>query len=95
MRYDFMLTIPLVDEQGEPVGRMSKFIQRRPKYIPRIGEQVYVLPEMALEVEKVIYDGLSLHMVHIYFKPISSEFRRALETSPSNRKNANWRWSKK
>ena len=95
MRYDFMLTIPLINEQGEPVGRMSKFIQRRPKYIPRIGEHVYVLPSMTLEVEKVSYDGLSLHMVHIYLKPLSSEFRGALETSLGNRKNSNWRWSEK
>lgn len=88
-----MLTIPLITERGEPAGKMHKFIHRRPKYIPRIGEHVYVLPAMYLEVEKISYDGPSLYMAHIELKPLSSEFRGALESSSGNDKKSYWRWS--
>ena len=93
VRYNFMVSIPLINEQGEPDGHMYKFLSRQPKYLPRIGEQVYVLPELYLKVEQVFYSGLSLYAVRLELSPLSSEHRVELETSLGNRKNSSWRWS--
>ena len=92
MLYDIELVIPLINEQGEKEGYMYKFIQKRPKYLPRLDERVYTLPDLYLKVESVSYSGLFLDMVRIQLEPLSSEYRKALETSPGNRKNSYWSW---
>lgn len=92
MRYDLLLEIPLVNAEGNPVGRMLKSLPRKPKYLPRVGEKVYVLPSKFLEVKEVIYQGLSLYMVHLVLESLDEKFRRELETLPSNSKDSYWRW---
>ena len=94
MDFNLKLSIPLVSEENEPAGCMHIFIQGSPKYLPRVGEQVYVYDSTFLEVVNVSYQGLSLHMVTIELKPLSSEYRGILETSTGNRKDSKWSWSK-
>ena len=89
-----LITVPLIDEDGNPRGYMSKSIKySKWLLIPRIGESVWIGPEMSPKVVNVSYDGPNYQAVHIYLEPIPEPWKRYLQAFPLNKKGPrDWTW---
>lgn len=87
-----MIKLPLIDENGNRRGAMWRMPRRKPKHLPRVGESLYVLWEIALKVEEISYSGFNYNWVTIHLEPISVSYRQALETHPAGKKDEYWKW---
>lgn len=81
MKLGFSVSIPVVNVKGEQEGSLFKFLPKRPEIVPRIGETVWVAPELALKVEDVTYDGPNLFHVSITLEPVSTQYVNELTDS--------------
>ena len=68
---------------------------KRPKVLPRIGERLYVLPDLSPLVMEIIHSGENQYFSTLILEPVSDEFRSELETKPPLGKSTPWEWSMK
>lgn len=66
-----LVDLPLIQENGEIDGSVSRFLSRTPKHLPRIGESVYLLPGVTAKIHDIKYSGSNFSLVHIILEPIS------------------------
>lgn len=91
----FLIEIPLVDETGASRGSMWKSPRRKPKYFPRVGERLYVLPEISLRVDEINYSGFHYNWITIRLESISNGYRTALESQSFGKRDEKWKWRAK
>ena len=91
----YYLQIPLLDLNGKPQGRLARLVDGgKDSKVPRIGEMLFIAPEMGVKVTSVTYDGLNLQSIHVISEPISSEHKNYfLQINNSQKKNL-WAWTK-
>jgi hypothetical protein len=89
-----LITIPLIDEDGNPRGYLSKSIKySKWQFIPRIGESVFIGPEMSPKVVNVFYDGPTYQSIHIELEPIAESLKKYLIQLPLNKRGPrDWTW---
>ena len=73
------IVVPLMDGQKKTKAQMYKVISRRPKFLPRIGEEVYVLPNVYLKVTQVTYQGNSMSIIRVQLEGLSKEYKTKFE----------------
>lgn len=73
------MKLPIIGESGY----LYKIYKRNPDSIPRIGESIYLLPNLYSKIEKVSYGGHDLNAVNIYLEPISATYIKELTEEPS------------
>ena len=93
MRLTFCIQIPLENEKQEYKGTMSMYQSKRPKVLPRIGERIYLLPELSPVVVDIIHMGENQYFSKVILEPVSEVFRKQLETKPPLGKSTRWEWS--
>ena len=59
-------------------GYLYKIYKRTPKHIPRVGELIYILPNLDLKVEGVTYSGHALNVISIQLEPIPARYVEVL-----------------
>lgn len=91
----FLIELPLVDENGLSKGSMWRTPRHMPKHLPRVGESLYVLPEIALKVQEIKYSGFHYNWVNLRLEPIEASYRNSLETQPSGKRDERWKWRAK
>jgi hypothetical protein len=89
----FSIRIPLIDRANKPNGVMVQFNKKTPNPLPRVGEYIFVLPNICLKVEKITYDGNALKWVNFELEPLSTEYRSALEMKPRKKIYGGWSWN--
>lgn len=61
---------------------LSKMIKRRPNFLPRIGESLYLTANLYSKVKSIGYSGFNYNYIHIELEPISiSHMPKILENS--------------
>lgn len=55
-------------------GHIYKIYKRTPKHLPRIGESIYILPNLYLKVEDVSYSGHAINVISIQLEPIPARY---------------------
>lgn len=93
MGLDFLIELPLIDEDGQDRGHLSRFIARKPKYLPRVGDCIFILPEISPRVKEVKFSGLSYSFIHLILEPIPVSYRHELENDRFKKGKYKWRWS--
>jgi hypothetical protein len=74
-----IIKLPLINELGQDKGSLVRSLKRRPKYLPRIGETIYLLPKVSPKVEKVNYSGLFWQHITITLEPVSTSLKSEIE----------------
>jgi hypothetical protein len=64
-------------------GYLYKIYKRTPKHIPRIGELIYIMPNLELKVESVTYAGHFLNDINIQLESIPASYVEMLIKKPS------------
>lgn len=83
------LYIPLVDENGNSCGGMSRII-RNPTHLPRVGENVYVLPDIYLKVTDVHYSAPNLNLIRLTLEPLLKKHKTDLMNAPLTKRANFW-----
>lgn len=86
------ISLPLVDEENNPKGVMTRWLNKYPKYLPRIGESIYVYPGLSPKVLEVRYSGHRLYLIQLRLEPVSSIYRGELEKTGSLKRQWMWKW---
>jgi len=89
-RLSLFITVPLVDDQGESRGTMTRMDSSKPKNLPRIGERMYLLPDLSPRVADIQYSGNNLWLTTIILEPISVTYQEKLESIPKRRGTSGW-----
>jgi hypothetical protein len=89
-RIRLFVTVPLIGEQGEPKGMMTRMDSSKPRNLPRIGERMYLLPDLSPKVADIHYSGINLWLTTIILEPISVTYQGELENIPKRRGTAGW-----
>ena len=89
-RVRLFVKVPLVGEQGESKGTMTRMDSSKPKNLPRIGERMYLLPDLSPKVADIHYSGINLWLTTIILEPISSTYQAELEKIPKKRGTSGW-----
>jgi len=92
MNFRVLLSLPLVDEESKSRGAMYRWLYRYPKYLPRVGERIYVRPGLAPKVQEIKYDGPGLFLVHLWLEPVSNSYRDEIERTTSLKGKRSWKW---
>jgi hypothetical protein len=89
-----LITIPLIDEDGNPRGYLSQSIKySKWQFIPRIGESVFIGPGMSPKVVNVFYDGPTYQSIRIELEPIAEYWKKFLIQQPLNKRGPrDWKW---
>ena len=90
-----MVELPLIGEDGQIKGSFHRFLKRRPKYLPRVGDCVYVLGGVSPKVQEVKFSGLSYFHVHLILEPISLSYKTVLESDRFKKGLEKWQWTNK
>jgi hypothetical protein len=80
------ILIPLTDNKRKTKSQMFRVLDRKPKYLPRIGEQIFIQPNLNLKVVKIIYSGLFLRLIRIELEPVPSKYKETLLAHRQGRK---------
>lgn len=91
----FLVELLFKNDNGEVSGSLIRTLSRRPKFIPRIGESVYVLPGVSPKVQDINYSGSNFSVVHLTLEPIPSSRRKEVENAPSLKGKDKWREASK
>jgi hypothetical protein len=88
------INIPLIDDQLQPQGTMWKSFYKYVRHIPRIGEELFLLPATSFKVVKVSYDGPFLSSISLTLEPANFQLREAFQhpTRKKSRNTSEWRW---
>jgi len=89
-RISLFVKVPLVDDQGESRGTMTRMNSSKPKNLPRIGERMYLLPDLSPRVADIQYSGINLWLTTIILEPISVAYQEKLENIPKRRGTSGW-----
>jgi hypothetical protein len=89
-RVRLFVKVPLVGEQGEPKGTMTRMDSSKPKNMPRIGERMYLLPDLSPKVADIHYSGINLWLTTIILEPIAATYQVQLESIPKRRGTSGW-----
>jgi len=92
MNFRVLISLPLVDEENKSKGVMYRWLFRYPRYLPRIGERIYVRPGLAPKVQEVQFDGPGLFLVHLWLEPVSNSYRGEIENTVSLKGKRTWKW---
>lgn len=76
------LELPLIEEKGY----LSRTLRNRIPHIPRIGESLYIAPELFVKVVSVEYMAIDYNLINIRLEPISSSFIHELTEERRARK---------
>jgi hypothetical protein len=87
-----LISLPLVDEENNSKGVMTRWLNKYPKYLPRIGESIHVHPGLSPKVLEVKYSGHGLYLIQLRLEPVSSIYRGELEKSGSLKRRWMWKW---
>jgi len=90
-----MVELPIVGEDGQVKGSFHRFLNRKPKYLPRVGDSVYVLGGVAPKVQEVRFSGPSYFNVHLVLEPLPISYRSVLESDLYKKGPDKWRWTSK
>lgn len=93
MRLTFCIQLPLEDEKHEYKGTMTMYQSKRPKVLPRIGERIYLLPELSPMVADIIHMGENQYFIKVILEPASEVFRNQLEAKSPLSKSTRWEWT--
>lgn len=89
-RVSLFIKVPLVDQYGEPKGTMTRMDSSIPKYLPRIGERIYLLQELSPKVVDIYYSGINFYLITIFLEPILVTYQEDLESLPKRRGTSGW-----
>jgi len=87
------IIIPLIDTKNQDAGYMSRIIENKKYFVPRIGEHIFIDVNTSLKVEKIEYSGYELMWVSVKLEPLSSEYRVRLEGMFKSRRQNSWSWN--
>lgn len=73
------ITLPLIGDKGY----LSRILRNRVPFIPRVGESLYIAPELDSKVASVNYSGINYNWIRITLEPIPLSFKDEL-TKESN-----------
>jgi hypothetical protein len=83
------LKIPFVDENDNSCGGMFRIV-KNPVHLPRVGESIYVLPDIYLKVTDVRYSAPGLNLISITLEPLLKKYQKDLEKTPSLKGAHSW-----
>jgi hypothetical protein len=89
-RIRLFVKVPLVDELGDLKLTMIRMDSSKPRNLPRIGERMYLLPELSPKVADIQYSGINLWLTTIILEPISASYEKDLEKIPKRRGTSGW-----
>jgi hypothetical protein len=73
------LELPFKDGNGKTVRGVSRPLPSNLKHLPRIGESIYVLPDVYLKIESIKYSGHNLQYITFVLEPISVSYQTEIE----------------
>ena len=85
------MRLPLIGEKGY----LYKLYKKTPTHIPRIGETIYLLPELYGKVVEISYGGHGLNSINVYLEPISASYVKELTETPSklaSKSHSGWKY---
>ena len=85
------MRLPLIGEKGY----LYKLYKKTPTHIPRIGETIYLLPELYGKVVEIKYAGHDLNSITVHLEPISASYVKELTETPSklaSKSHSGWKY---
>ena len=75
------IKLPLIDDKGY----LSRLTKNRPPFLPRVGESLYLLPNLSSKVVSVNYSGWHYQVITLTLEPISSSHIKELTERKKNK----------
>lgn len=85
----------MISEDGQIKGSFHRFLRRKPKYLPRVGDRVYVLAGISPKVQEVKFSGLNYYHVQLILEPIPISYKTVLENDRFKKSLEKWQWTSK
>lgn len=87
----FIVEVQFIDENSQLVNRLTRSLSQKPKYLPRIGERIFLLPDVFPKIQDIRYSGINYQLVHIILEPIPASYFEVLLNSPGLKKDDKWK----
>ena len=90
-RYDFMIKAEVTEDGSLTGACIYRFLDRRPEYLPRIGEKLFVSLGLKLTVIDVIHNGLGQESTQLLLEPITlQQAQQILMANNGNKSKPVW-----